>query len=286
MWASLIPVAISAVSSIVQNSQRKDYQETLKKQQMTMPSGITEAEMIYQQLANVGLPGAEKMKENLFATAAANLSEARRTTGNMSDYMEILNRAFTGAEDRASGIDIQDAQAKAANMGTLAQFLSGVKAPAEQNIQNFNIQKALDIEREKMNSTNNIFKTIEAGVGSGMDIYGKQMYQDYLNNYLESMKASWGTGDPGSTRFAPSNQIPPNAQPLQVPTNVVPQTTTPPMNPNQNMNPNPNIPYSNGGANLSPNTGQASGIAPAVSYMDKRFMDQWQVIQNMYPYLR
>ena len=283
MWASLIPVAISAVSSIVQNSQRKDYQETLKKQQMTMPSGITEAEMIYQQLANVGLPGAEKMKENLFATAAANLSEARRTTGNMSDYMEILNRAFTGAEDRASGIDIQDAQAKAANMGALAQFLSGVKAPAEQNIQNFNIQKALDIEREKMNSTNNIFKTIEAGVGSGMDIYGKQMYQDYLNNYLESMKASWGTGTPTTPSTPPAKITPPANQtfpnsplPGGVPLKDVNNTgknlfpSTFPFNTTtQNLYPGSPLP---GHIPYSPNSDQA--------------LKEWQVIQTMYPYLK
>lgn len=160
-----------------------------------MPSGITEAEMLYKQLANVGLPGAEKIKENIFAAAAGNLSEARRTTGNMTDYLEILNRAYTGAEDRAGGVDIQDATAKANNTAALAQFLSGVKAPAEQNIQDFNIQKNLDIQREKMVGTNNIFQTLESGVGAGIENYFKEMYLNNQKDTLDAMRASWGTGN-------------------------------------------------------------------------------------------
>jgi hypothetical protein len=210
MWASLIPVAISLVSSLTQNKQRKEYQEILDKQNMTIPSGITEAEQIYKQLANVGLPGAENIKENIFAAAAGNLSEARRTTGNMSDYLEILNRAFTGAEDRATGVDVQDATMKATNKGQLAQFLAGTKAPFEQQIQEFNIQKALDSQREKMNSTNNIFNTVEAGVGAGMDFYGKSLYLDYQKEYLDNMKNSWN--NPGGMQASnPATVTPPSA---------------------------------------------------------------------------
>ena len=256
MWAALIPIAISLVSSLVQNKQRKEYQSVLAKQNMSMPSGITDAEMIYQQLANVGLPGAEKIKENIFATAAGNLSQARRTTGGMGDYFEILNNAFTGAEDKASGIDIQDAQMKAGNSAQLAQFLAGVKAPAEQGIQQFDIQKALDMQREKMEGTNNIFQTIESGVGAGMDAYAKKLYLDYSKDYLQASKDSWKTAGADAT---------------------TPAATTPFMQP---MAPASTTPGSVGGSGISSSGGGVNSF-PAVSGMNNQMGTYYQVMKTM-----
>lgn len=227
MWQTIVPIAISAVSSLIQNNQRKQYQETLAKQQMTMPSGISEAEAIYKQLANVGLPGAEKIKENIFAAAAGNLSEARRTTGNMTDYLELLNRAYTGAEDRAEKVDVQDATAKANNSAMLANFLAGVKAPVEQGIENFDIQKNLDIQREKMIGTNNIFQTLESGIGMGIENYGKALYQEYQNDYLDALKQSWGVNEtPAPVVTTPSTGGSSSGMSI-TPGNRTPNTMTP-----------------------------------------------------------
>lgn len=128
------------------------YADLLESLELDLPDAISQAETGYRQLARRGLPGIDQYKQdvnNLFAQA---MTEADKT-GNLNTRMGQLQTSQKMVTDALTKLNLQDMSQQMRNQLTLLKFLDSVKAPYEQNIKEFDIQKTLAAQQERMKGT-------------------------------------------------------------------------------------------------------------------------------------
>lgn len=144
---------ISAAASLVgglygQNSHDK-YASLLESQNLTMPQSIPQAEGMARSMASNGLVGYEKYKADILNNVAGNTAQAKEL-GSGNSVLKLLSDSISGSNDAIQNLDIQDENAKRQNQMQLINFLTTVKAPYEQRIQEFDLQKKMAAEQERM----------------------------------------------------------------------------------------------------------------------------------------
>jgi len=125
------------------------YARLLETLQLDLPSAIIQAETGYRELARRGLPGIEQYKQDVLNLFAQSMTEADKT-GNINTRMSQLSSSQKMVTDALSSLNLQDMSQQMRNQLTLLKFLDTVKAPYQQNILEFDIQKKLAAEQERM----------------------------------------------------------------------------------------------------------------------------------------
>lgn len=150
------------IGGFVANTQHKKYAELLMNQKMTMPSGITDAEGIMKGNAGEGLQGYESYLAKVNSLLPNTVNAAKEVVDNPSQLLEAISRAQSTAGSKIRDLGIADAEAKLQNEVAYANFLSNVKAPVQQQMENFDIQKTLGAQQERMMGKAEVWK----GIGS------------------------------------------------------------------------------------------------------------------------
>ena len=119
-----------------------------------------------------------------------------RTAKSVADSPSALTEALisgqAGLSEQKRKLGVVDAETKARNEELFANFLANVKAPAEARIQEFDINKILSAQKEKMAGTQDLWGGISSGVGAGLSAYGNIKQLDYLRNKSDLMNQFWG----------------------------------------------------------------------------------------------
>lgn len=184
------------IGGFVANKQHKKYADLLMQQNMTMPSGITDAEGIMKGNAGEGLQGYESYMNDIQSLLPNTVNAAKEVVDNPSQLLELVSKAQSTAGSKIRDLGIADADAKLRNEVAYANFLSSVKAPAEQAIENFNIQKTLGAEQERMVGKAEMWKGI-GSLGNSIDSLGMAAASAGGGNILEGFKTMFGGGGGG-----------------------------------------------------------------------------------------
>lgn len=169
-WSSL-------VNSFISNSMHKKYANLLEEQQLTLPRSLNEAESIQRNLSTQGLIGYDTMRQGLF-DSLAELTNKASETGEPASVLKTLADSYTKVEDTLNNLQISNADAKMKNQLALMTFLSQVKSPYEQRIQEFDISKRLAAEQERMQGKKDLMEGAtslvtneSAAVGSVLNMF-------------------------------------------------------------------------------------------------------------------
>jgi len=167
------------------------YAKELGEVNMEMPSSILEAESIKKSMANRGLAGYDTMLGDIDSGVSTTMNKAKEISSNPNSLMNALIQSSTEAERQKRGLGVQNAQTLDANKNSLAQFLSTVKSPAEQRINQFEIDKKIAQAKEKMQGTAELFGGIESGVGNALSGFGSGKMLDMKGDELAMKQKYW-----------------------------------------------------------------------------------------------
>lgn len=193
MWTALIPLAFNLISGVVSKSSHDKYAKELEEQKMEMPESMKGAEEILKHTAGTGLPGAESMKEEVMANLAQTIQSGREI-GTPSAMLGLLNQSSAKASQQLRQINIQDEDAKLRGKMALANFFMSAKAPMEWRMKQFDIEKNLAVQKEKMAGTSELLGGISQGIGGMFGVMGQEKENEFLEEYLGILKGYYGTG--------------------------------------------------------------------------------------------
>lgn len=189
--ATALSVLPGLLGGIFGKSEHNKYAELLMQQKLTMPEGISEAESIFGKKAQEGLIG----KDLIGASIDENLSNTIRTAKTVADspsaLIEALIQGSTSAAEQKRKLGVEDATVRSGNEAMFANFLANVKAPAEARLEEFEINKILSAQAEKMKGTSALFGGIASGIGTGLSTYGNLEQLDFLKTKSETLKNFW-----------------------------------------------------------------------------------------------
>lgn len=148
------------IGGISANKQHKKYAELLAQQNMTMPSGITDAEGIFKKNASQGLPGYEQYAQDINSLLPSTVNTAKEVVDNPSQLLDAVMRAQETAGSKMRDLGIADAGAKLQNEAAYAGFLSNTKAPMETALEEFKMNRDLGVMKEKMAGKQELWKGI------------------------------------------------------------------------------------------------------------------------------
>ena len=168
------------------------YAELLMQQELTMPRGITGAEEILGRQSQQGLIGKDIIEGGIEESFSDIMRTAKTVADSPSALTEALIQGQVGVSGQKRKLGVEDAAAKAANLKAFSNFLANVKAPAEQRIQEFEINKILGAQREKMAGTQDLFAGISGGIGGGLSAYGMGEQTDYMRERGDILSQYWG----------------------------------------------------------------------------------------------
>ena len=223
------PLAFAALSSlpsiaggIAGNSAHRKLGRLYDRTTLEMPNEFNEAESIFGTMANVGLPGAEVMKENVRKTIPSTIGEAMDTVDSSAAMLGLLNKLNADVNENIQGIDIGDANAKMSNMAQLAQFLAS-KGGVDLNIREYNNAMKIAGEQERMAGLAELFQGIESGIAGGINTFAAGKQLEYTGDYLDMMKGYWGAGGGvGSVPALPAATSIPGPGSISVPGGTTP----------------------------------------------------------------
>ena len=150
--------------------------------QASVPSAVTQAGAIMGQQANMGLSSVDLIKGNMMSANATNFGKAKKVATTPTQLMAALMSSNEASLQGERDVDVQDAMMRNQNQQRYASWLSTIKAPAEQRVEDFDINKALGIARERMQGTANLMGGIEGGVGSAISAAGLNKQVGYLDD--------------------------------------------------------------------------------------------------------
>ena len=150
------------IGGISANKQHKKYADLLSQQNMTMPTGITDAEGIFKKNASQGLTGYDQYVQDIESLLPSTVNAAKEVVDNPSQLLDAVMKAQETAGNKMRDLGIADAGAKLQNESAYAEFLAGTKAPMESALEEFRINRDLGVAKEKMTGKQELWK----GIGS------------------------------------------------------------------------------------------------------------------------
>ena len=133
----LSSIGTSLINSIITANAYKKYAKKLEGMQMTLPQEYNVAQGMLETQANVGLPGYETQKQNIQASVPTTINQMR-------DYMDssnipsLLSRIYSQSQGQLQQLNVAQEGALSAGKQNLAQYLYGVKAPAQASVEQYN----------------------------------------------------------------------------------------------------------------------------------------------------
>lgn len=164
----LSSIATSLINSIITANAYKKYAKKLEGMQMTLPQEYNVAQGMLETQANVGLPGYETQKQNIEASVPTTINQMR-------DYMDssnipsLLSRIYSQSQGQMQQLNMAQEGAISANKQSLAQYLYGVKAPAQTSIDQYNNELKAAAERARMSAKGAALQGATSAVGTATD---------------------------------------------------------------------------------------------------------------------
>ncbi len=192
------PLALAAIATVPKivggifgKSQHNKYADMLMGLEKTMPESILRAEGLYEEQATQGLPGFESIKSDIEGTMSSTVAAGKQVIDSPSALLGLLAELSANVAGGVRKLGVEDEMARLRNKMMLAQFLTSAKAPAEMRIEDFDIDKQIGAEKERMTGSAALWQEITGGIGSGLTAYGMGTEMDFMKDKLGIMKAFW-----------------------------------------------------------------------------------------------
>lgn len=182
---------------IMAKSAHNKYANNLSGLEMEMPSAVKEAEGILKSNANANMAGYADMLAGVDSGTAKTMTQAKDISSSPTALMDALIKSTTAGQQTKTQLGIQNAQYRNAQDERLASFLSSVKAPAEQRINQFDIDKKLAVARERMVADKALMEGIEGGIGSALSGFGAGAQVDYTMAKTKDLERFWEDSNHG-----------------------------------------------------------------------------------------
>lgn len=191
-------IVTGIAKGIMGKNAHNNYADDLAGVSMTMPKAILEAEGVKKDLAYGNMPGLSDMLGGADAGTASMMTKAKRVATSPGALIDALVESSTEAEASKRDTMMKNAIFKTQNKDNLANFLAGVKAPAEQAIEEFDVNKKISIMKERMLGDKTLMDGIEGGIGGALSAFGTGSMVDASIAKTNAMKGYWGNVGDGS----------------------------------------------------------------------------------------
>ena len=187
-------LATGIAKGIVAKSAHNKYAKQLESMEMKMPDAVSQAEGVRTDLAYGDMPGFADMMAGVDSNTASTMTQAKQVATSPAALMDALVQSSTAGEQGKRELGVQNAQAQQTNQASLARFFESVKSPAEQRIIQFDIDKKIASNKERMQGTADLMGGVEGGIGSAFSSFGQGEQLDFMSDRNDAMKSYWGTG--------------------------------------------------------------------------------------------
>jgi hypothetical protein len=173
-FLAAIPAIISAIEGISQLVSSSSRSKT-QRPDMQIPKSVQDAANIYQGLDTLNeIPGFENILQMLGANNAAQFENIKKLSASPSAALGSLAQSQTGMDSTISNLGVKNAEYATQNKDKLAQFLSGVKGPYEQqqfmmneyNPYMYNMQTAAGEQNAGMTNIANSATNLAGGISA------------------------------------------------------------------------------------------------------------------------
>jgi len=189
-----INLVTGIVKGITAKKAHEKYAKELSGLSMEMPSAISEVEGIRSDLAYADMPGYADMMAGVDSGTATTMTGAKKVATSPSALMDALISSSTAGEAGKRELGIKNAMFQREGQSDLARFLSTVKAPAEQRINQFEIDKQIGVAKENMMGSKALMEGIEGGIGSAFGAFGSGVKLDDMQKRTQGLLDYWGNG--------------------------------------------------------------------------------------------
>jgi len=193
-WLSPVAAGLSTGAGIAQGLAalfgHRKMAKTIQEQEKTIPESLLRAQTILEDLAVQGLPGLDNMRAELEAELPTSINQLKELAVSPSGMLGAAANMQTSINKGLRGLLIEDANRKTANRSALANFLSFPMAQAENRVEDFNVQKNIMAQEEKMAGVSELFEGIGGGISGGISAFGQGkmtelLASDTFKKYLE-----------------------------------------------------------------------------------------------------
>lgn len=205
-----VNLAMGVVKGLVAKGAHKRYAKQLGELEMEMPDAVLQAEGIYGDLAGKGMAGYETLMGGVDTDIASTMTGVKKAASSPTQLINALIETNVAGGQGKRDLGIKNEMAKTSSSKDLARFYSAVKAPAEQRIQQFDIDKQIAIAKEDMMGTKALMEGIEGGIGSAFSAFGAGKKMEFMGDRNEMMKEYWlkQGGDQGGDQGGGAMQPP------------------------------------------------------------------------------
>ena len=202
-WLSPVSASLAAGGGIAQGLAalfgHRKMAKTIQEQEKTIPESLLRAETILEDLAVQGLPGLDNMRAELEAELPTSINQLKELAVSPSGTLGAAANMQTSINKGLRGLLVEDADRKTANRSALANFLTFPMAQAENRVEDFNVQKNIMAQEEKMAGVSELFEGIGGGISGAISAFGQGkttelLASDTFKKYLENSAAGYGAG--------------------------------------------------------------------------------------------
>lgn len=163
--ASAIPSIFGGISAKKSYNKYANLLEGLK---LDMPEEINVVGEMLRQRMSKDMPGYESAKTDAMNTIPATMREVLKAADSPSTVLSMLNSIRGDAATNINQINVQNALQKIQSESNYANFLSGVKAPMKMQIQEYGNQAKANAEQARMTGKAQMIQGITQGVSQGI----------------------------------------------------------------------------------------------------------------------
>lgn len=190
---SLLGSGLDILGGLSAQESHNKIAEQLLEMKQEYPGSLKHAEEIYRMLADTGLPGSERMKEDVQKIVPTTLNEAREVIDSPIALLGMLNEMQTKTDASITNINIQDEMQKQKNQIMLGEFLSNVKAPTEMQLERYNNQLDLASKQEIEAGQSEMWGAAGDATSSLFNAYGAIKELGFTEDYYKYLDKFWDT---------------------------------------------------------------------------------------------
>lgn len=198
--ASAIPSIFAGISA--KKSYNK-YANLLGGLKLDMPEEINVVGEMLRQRMSKDMPGFESAKTDVMNTIPATMREVVKAADSPSTVLSMLNSIRNDAATNINQLNVQNALQKVQSETNYSNFLSGVKAPMKMQIQEYGNQAKANAEQARMTGKAQMWQGItqglQQGIQGGFGAYTGLMGMQNQKELLGRLSSYWGnTGSSNS----------------------------------------------------------------------------------------
>lgn len=180
------------ISGIIGNRAHKKYADQLENVNLDMPTGVGQAESIYNTLANQNMPGYENLLTGIQSGIGSGVTQAENISSSPDAIINALAQLTTSGQQQANQLGVQNANYRTQGLSNLARFLGGTKAGYQNEINQFDVNKKISAMKERMLGSQELMQGITGGLGSAFANFGAGEKLNFQNQQANSLSNYFG----------------------------------------------------------------------------------------------